>query len=151
MILAFTISQKKLGMEFIFCIQISIEASTSWYYFFFWKRPDKSITTAWKWPDKSITTDIVFYGDGKHSDLLRVSSHVGCYLFLGDCGQKCVQPFRSCNSKICYNWSDEMSWFFASYYKLLGRTLKNGGHSHHGTPKSGVSHKSFDESRRLIE
>ena len=94
MILAFTISQKKLGMEFIFCIQISIET---------WKRPDKSITTAWKWPDKSITTDIVFYGDGKHSDLLRVSSHVGCYLFLGGCGQKCVQPFRSCNSKICYN------------------------------------------------
>ena len=39
----FTISQKKkLGMEFVFCIQINIKVSTSWQYSFLWKWPDMS-------------------------------------------------------------------------------------------------------------
>ena len=30
----YNISKKKLGMEFIFCIQINIKVSTSWHYHF---------------------------------------------------------------------------------------------------------------------
>ena len=32
----------KLGIEFIFYMQINIEVSTSWYYRFWWKWPDMS-------------------------------------------------------------------------------------------------------------
>ena len=44
---------------------------------------------------KGIATAFVFYCDAKHSDILRGSIHVRCYLFLGGCGQKWVRPFRS--------------------------------------------------------
>ena len=37
-----------------------------------------------------IATVFAFYDDAKHSDTLRGSSHVCCYLFLGGCGQKWV-------------------------------------------------------------
>ena len=37
-----SISKKKLGMEFIFCIQININVSTNWHYHFWWKWPDIS-------------------------------------------------------------------------------------------------------------
>ena len=33
----YNISKKKLGMEFIFCMQINIKTSTSWHYRFWWK------------------------------------------------------------------------------------------------------------------
>ena len=33
---------KKLGMEFIFYMHTNIKISTSWYYCFWWKRPDMS-------------------------------------------------------------------------------------------------------------
>ena len=36
------ISKKKLGMEFIFCLQINIKVSTSWHYRIWWKWPDMS-------------------------------------------------------------------------------------------------------------
>ena len=49
-----------------------------------------------------MATAFVFYYNAKHSDVLRESSHIRCNLFLGGCGQKWAQPFRSCNSKICY-------------------------------------------------
>ena len=35
-------TSKKLGMEFIFCMQINIKVSTSWHYLFWWKWPDMS-------------------------------------------------------------------------------------------------------------
>ena len=124
-------------MEFILSMQINIEVSTSWHYW--WKRPDKSITTAF-----------ACYCDAKHSGILQGSSYVHCYLFLGGCGQKWVQPFGSWNS--CQKWIDEMSWFFACWYKYWVGILKNGGDLlDHETIKSGVSHKSFHESRRLTE
>ena len=31
------ISKKKLGMEFIYCMQINVKVSTSWHYHFWWK------------------------------------------------------------------------------------------------------------------
>ena len=37
---------------------------------------------------KSIATTFVFYCDAKHSDTLQGSSHVYCYLFLGEFAQK---------------------------------------------------------------
>ena len=37
---------------------------------------------------KSIATAFVFYCDAKHSDTLQGSSHVCCYLFLGEFAQK---------------------------------------------------------------
>ena len=40
------ISKKKLGMEFIFCVQINIKVSTNWHYCFSWKWPDMS--KVWK-------------------------------------------------------------------------------------------------------
>ena len=39
---------------------------------------------------KSIATAFVSYCDAKHSDTLRGSSHVCCYLFFAGCGQKWV-------------------------------------------------------------
>ena len=66
-------------MEFIFCMQINIKISTSW---------------------QIITTNVMFYCDAKHSDILRGSCHLRCYLFFGDCGQKWAQRFRLWNSKI---------------------------------------------------
>ena len=68
---------KKVGIEFILCMQINTKVSTSWYYWF-----------RWKWPEKSIATAFVFYCDAKHSDILRGSSNVNCYLFLGYRGYK---------------------------------------------------------------
>ena len=70
----------------------------SWQYFFTWK--------------KNIATAFVFYCDAKHSDNLRSSSHVRCYLFLDSCGQKLVQPFGSRNSKICFIYlnNELMKW-----------------------------------------
>ena len=93
----------------------------------------------------------MWYCDAKHSGILPVPSHVRwCLLFLGCCGQKWVQSFRSQNS--CQEWIDEMIWFFAWWYKLLGGyTQKWGDLLDQGTIKLGVSHKSFHESRRLIE
>ena len=44
---------------------------------------------------KSIATAFVLYCDAKHSNTLLDSSHVCCYLFLGDCSQKWAGPFRS--------------------------------------------------------
>ena len=31
------VSKKKLGMEFIYCMQINVKVSTSWHYHFWWK------------------------------------------------------------------------------------------------------------------
>ena len=65
-------------------------------------------------------------------------------------------------SALSQKWIDEMSWFFAGWYKFgtaksyfnnywVG-IIKNGwGLLNHGTLKSGVSHKSFDKLSRLIE
>ena len=103
----FTISQKKLWMAFILCMQINIKVSTSWYYYFWWK-----------WPHKSIATAFLFYCDAKHSGILRGPSLV----VLGGCSQKWVHPFKLLNSKICFiyiyiynvsrnqEWIDEMSY-----------------------------------------
>ena len=62
---------------------------------------------------------------------------------------------------LCKEWSDEMSWFFACWYKsrkaksfiMIRLALaKNGwGPIDQEILKSGVSHKWFDELRRLIE
>ena len=102
----FTISQKKLWMAFIWCMQINIKVSTSWYYYFWWK-----------WPHKSIATAFLFYCDAKHSGILRGPSLV----VLGGCSQKWVHPFKLLNSKICFiyiyiyvsrnqEWIHEMSY-----------------------------------------
>ena len=59
-------------------------------------------------------------------------------------------------------WIDEMSWHFVHWYKFtkvksycdnykVGIVKNAWGHIDHGTLKSGVSHKLFDELRRLIE
>ena len=81
------ISKKKLWMEFIMGF-IKIRTSTSWI-IGFWRKPHLS-----KEPKKgnflsfcnilrkSIITVFVFNCDAKHSDILRGSSHVCCYLFL---------------------------------------------------------------------
>ena len=45
-------------------------------------------------------------------------SHVCCFLFLGGCGQKWVQPFRSWNS--CQERIDEMGWFFCMVTQIIG-------------------------------
>ena len=145
----FTISQKKLWMAFILCMQINIKVSTSWYYYFWWK-----------WPHKSIATASLFYCDAKHSGILRGPSLV----VLGGCSQKWVHPFKLLNSKICFiyiyiyicikksrmNWWNELS--FACWYKFLDGYAQNGGDLFdHGTILPVVSHKSFDKSRRSIE
>ena len=49
---------------------------------------------------RSIATTFAFCCDTKHSDTLLGSSHVCCYLFLGNFGQKWAWPFRSWNSVI---------------------------------------------------
>ena len=36
----YSISKKKLRVEFIFSMQINIKVSISWHYYFWWKRPD---------------------------------------------------------------------------------------------------------------
>ena len=65
-------------------------------------------------------------------------------------------------SALSQKWIDEMSWFFAGWYKFgtaksyfnnyWVSMVKNGwGLIDHGTLKSGVSHKSFDKLSRLIE
>ena len=38
----YNISKKKLGMEFIFCLQINIKVPTSWHYRFWWRWPQMS-------------------------------------------------------------------------------------------------------------
>ena len=35
----YNVSKKKLGMEFFFCMQVSIKVSTTWYNCFWWKWP----------------------------------------------------------------------------------------------------------------
>ena len=41
-----------------------------------------------QYTSKSIATAFVFYFNAKHSDTLRGSGYVCCYLFFGGCGQK---------------------------------------------------------------
>ena len=67
----YNISKKKLGREFIFCMQMNIKVSTSWDYSFWWK-----------WPDMSKVPKNVFYCDAKHSDILWGPSHVYCYILV---------------------------------------------------------------------
>ena len=115
---------------------------------------------------KNIATVFVCYCDAKQSDILRGSSQVHCNLFLGSCGQKWVQPFRSWNSKISYIFLENelMKWVDLLHADTnLGKLnvnlilywvgiLKNGWDLlDQGTLKSGVSHKWFDESSRLIQ
>ena len=65
-------------------------------------------------------------------------------------------------SAVSQEWIDEMSWFFACWYKFsesksyfdnywVGMVKNGWGIIDHGTLKSGVSHKLFDELSRLIE
>ena len=49
--------------------------------------------------EKSIATAFVFHCVAKHSDILRGSSRVRCYLILGGCGQKWAHHFRLWSSK----------------------------------------------------
>ena len=115
----------------------------------------------------------MLYCDAKHSDILRGSSHVRCYLFFGDYGEKWVQRFRSWNSKICYIYIyiyiyiyqkliNEMRWTFPCWYKFrkdkywvnnywLGMLKNVRDLLDHGTLKSGVSHKWCDEPSWLNE
>ena len=73
--------KKKLGREFIFCMQISIKVSTSWDYCFWWKWPDiskvpkKEVRNIFA---KSVPAAFVFYCGAKHSDIFWGSSHVYC-------------------------------------------------------------------------
>ena len=42
--------KKKLGMELVFCLQITIKVSTRWRYHFLWKWPDMfKVTKIWSW------------------------------------------------------------------------------------------------------
>ena len=59
-------------------------------------------------------------------------------------------------STLSHEWIDEMSWFFASWYKL--RKAKGYFNDYwvdmvknHGTLQSSLSHKWFDELSRLTE
>ena len=66
----YDISKKKLGIEFIFCMQINIKDSTNWHYRFWWN-----------WPDITRYTKLV-YCDAKRSSILWGWSHVCFYLFI---------------------------------------------------------------------
>ena len=83
--------KKKLGMEFIFCMQKNIKVSTSWHYRFRWKWLDMSkVPEIGNWQyfcnqKKRFATAFVFYCDAK---------------LLGGYAQKWARPFRSRDSKI---------------------------------------------------
>ena len=90
--------KNKLGMEFIFCMQKNIKVSTSWYYHFWWKWLDMSKVPkigSWQyfcnWKKKYRNCFCVLLWC-KTFRYFTNSSHVRCYLFLGSCGQKWVQP-----------------------------------------------------------
>ena len=92
------ISKNKLGMEFIFYIQINVKFSTRSHCRFLWKWQDMpnvskigSCKYFWNKLRKKYRICLCFLlCDTKNLDILRRSSHVCCYLFLGDCGQKWV-------------------------------------------------------------
>ena len=89
----YNISKKKLWMEFILEF-IKIKTSASWIINFWWKPDMSKVPKKWRVlnfcniPVKSIATAFVFYFNAKHSDTLRGSSYICCYLFFGGCGQK---------------------------------------------------------------
>ena len=76
-------------MEVIFDMEMNVKVSTSWYYPFWWKWPDMPKIPkieSWQYLSNKLGKNCrnwsVFYCDAKHSDVLRGSSHVRCYLFL---------------------------------------------------------------------
>ena len=126
----FTISQKKLGMEFILSMWININTSTSWHYCFWWK-----------WTDESITTAFVWYCDAKH--FLQGSSYVHCCFWVVVVKNGCLLDYGTHVNNESMKWAN---FLHADTSYWVGM-LKNGGDLlDHGTTKSGVSHKSFHES-----
>ena len=83
---------KKLGMEFIFYMQINTKVSKNWHYRFWWKQQIRRLVIFLKYIKKKefcfLIIAFMFYFDVKHLDILWESSHVCCYLFLNEYGQK---------------------------------------------------------------
>ena len=79
-------SSKKLGMEFIFCMEINTKVSKNWRYRFWWKQQIRRLVIFLQYITKKVfyflIIAFVFYCDVKHLDILWGSSHVCCYLFL---------------------------------------------------------------------
>ena len=76
--------KKKLGMEFIFCMEINIVGIIVFYGSAqtFLKYPKKVGNSFAMYYEESVATAFLFYFDPKHLYILRWSSHVSCYLFL---------------------------------------------------------------------
>ena len=83
---------KKLGMGFFFGMQINTKVSKNWHYQFWWIQKIRRLVIFLQHIKKKVfyflITVFVFYCGEKHLDILWGSSHVRCYLFLGDYGQK---------------------------------------------------------------
>ena len=88
---ALTISQKKLEIKLIFCMQINMRVSYMFILTFrvcLSRLAKVSIVlpfdlSSWKNAIKcsSVAAAFAFYCDAKHFDILRGSSHVRCFLF----------------------------------------------------------------------
>ena len=65
---------KKLGMEFIFCMQINTKVSKNWHYHFWWKQQIRRLAIFLQYIKKKVfcflITAFVFYCDVKHLDIL---------------------------------------------------------------------------------
>ena len=82
-------------------MQMNTKVSISWEYCFCWKWPDMSKvprTVSWQCFCKECCSILVFYCDAKHSDILRVSSHVYCYLFLRTARLEIFCLIRPCDT-----------------------------------------------------
>ena len=81
---------KKFGMEFFFYMQINTIISKNWHYCFWWKQQIRLVIYLQYIKKKVfcfLITAFMFYFDVKHLDIWG-SSHVCCYLFLGEYGKK---------------------------------------------------------------
>ena len=78
---------KKLGMEFIFCMQINTKVSKNWHYCFLWEQKIRKLVIFLQYIKKKVfcifITAFVFYCDVRHLGILWGSSHVCCYLLFG--------------------------------------------------------------------
>ena len=78
---------KKLGMEFIFCMQINTKVSKNWHYRFWWKQQIRRLVIFLQYIKKKVfcflITAFVFYCDVKHLDILwgPVMFVVTCFWF----------------------------------------------------------------------
>ena len=79
-------NSKKLGMDFIFCMQINTKVSKNCHNRFRWKQQIRKLVTFLQYIKEKVfcflVTAFVFYCDVKHLDILLGSSHVCSYLIL---------------------------------------------------------------------